>query len=324
MTAAPLPVFAHLLHMSDRRGTFEHALLAEPERSGGYTTEDMSRLLVVATRQPDPGGAVNGLAGLAVRFLNDAQSYAGTCRNRMDGKGNWIDQPTLEDWWGRCLWALGTAAAHSSVGLVRRVSVIQFERAAKVRSPFPRAMAYAALGAAEILSVEAEHAIARALLTAYADSVPEPSENAEWPWAQAGLTDANAVVAEAMIATGTALERPELCRQGLDLLTWLLEYETAGERQAFDRQPIEVAALSDACARAAGVDASPKWPDGIRATASWFEGANDAGKPMWDPETGGGFDGLNADGVDPNQGAASTLAVLSTLQNAQRFATVPE
>jgi hypothetical protein len=324
MSTAPLPVFDHLLHLSDRRGTFEHARLAEPERTGGYTTEDMSRLLVVATRQPDPGGAVNGLAGLAVRFLNDAQSFAGTCRNRMDGKGNWLDQPTLEDWWGRCLWALGTAAAHSSVGLVRRVAVIQFERAAKVQSPYPRAMAYAALGAAEILSVEPDHAIARALLTAYADSVPESGNGADRPWPDPLLGDANAVVAEAMIAAGAALERQELCQQGLDLLTRLLDYEATGERKAFDRQPVEVAALSDACARAADVDPSPKWPEGVRAAAAWFEGSNDAGTPMWDPATGGGFDGLAADGVNPNQGAAATLAVLSALQNAQRLTTVPE
>jgi hypothetical protein len=71
------------------------------------------------------------------------------------------------------------------------------------------------------------------------------------------------------------------------------------------------------------VDARPKWPDGVRAAASWFEGANDAGTPMWDPETGGGFDGLTADGVNPNQGAAATLAVLSVMQNAQRL-TTPE
>ena len=307
MTDAALPIFDHLLHMSDRRGTFEHALLAEPERAGGYTTEDMSRLLVVATRQPDPTGAINGLAGLAVRFLNDAQSYAGTCRNRMDGKGNWVDQPTVEDWWGRCLWALGTAAAHSSVGLVRRISVVQFERAAKVRSPFPRAMAYAAIGAAEVLSVQSDHAIARALLTEYADAVPE------------SVTDADAVLAEALIAAGIALERPALCQQGLDALASLI-----GDARAFDRQPVEVAALSDACLRAAGVDADSKWPDGVRAAASWVEGANDAGTPMWDPVTGGGFDGLGVDGIDPNQGAAATLAVLSVLQNAQRFATVPE
>jgi hypothetical protein len=66
------------------------------------------------------------------------------------------------------------------------------------------------------------------------------------------------------------------------------------------------------------------WPDGVRAAVAWFEGANDSGQPMWDPETGGGFDGLHADGVDRNQGAASTLAVLSTLQAAQRFSTAPE
>ena len=53
-------------------------------------------------------------------------------------------------------------------------------------------------------------------------------------------------------------------------------------------------------------------------------GANDAGQVMWDPETGGGFDGLHADGVNRNQGAESTLAVISTLQHAQRFSVVPQ
>ena len=60
-----------------------------------------------------------------------------------------------------------------------------------------------------------------------------------------------------------------------------------------------------------------------RAAAAWFEGANDAGLMMWDPQTGGGFDGLHADGVNQNQGAESTLAVLSTMQHAQRLSTVP-
>jgi hypothetical protein len=302
----PLPVFDHLLHLADRRGISEHALLTEPERSGGYRTDDMARLLVVATRQPDPGGPVNGLAGLAVRYLNEAQSFAGPCHNHMDAKGNWVDQPSLEVWWGRCLWALGTAAAHSSVGLVRRIAVIQFERAAKVRSPYPLAMAYAALGASEILSVQPDHAIARALLTAYADAE------------SSAPTSGAAVVAEAMIAAGTTLDRPELCQQGLELLNRLLDDE------AGHRQPAAVAEMSDACVRAAGVDASPRWPDAVRAAVAWFEGANESGQPMWDAQTGGGFDGLDAEGVDRNQGAVSTLAVVSAMQNAQRFSAVAE
>ena len=137
--------------MTDHRATFEHACLTEPRREHGYCTDDMARVLVVATREPDAAGAVNGLAGKAIRFLNDAQSFDGACRNRMDSTGRWTDQPTTDDHWGRCIWGLGTAAAHSDVSLVRRLATIQFERAAKARSPSPRAMAFAAVGAAELL-----------------------------------------------------------------------------------------------------------------------------------------------------------------------------
>jgi hypothetical protein len=51
-------------------------------------------------------------------------------------------------------------------------------------------------------------------------------------------------------------------------------------------------------------------------------GDNDIDEPMWDPQTGGGYDGLHADRVNSNQGAESTLAVISTLQQAQRLSTV--
>ena len=336
-TTVSEPKFDHLLRLTDRRGTFEHACLAEPRPEHGYCTDDMARVLVVATREPDSGGEVNGLARVALRFLNDAQSYAGTCRNRMDSGGRWEDDPSLEDCWGRCIWGLGTAAAHSDVGLVRRLAVIQFERAAKARSPWPRAMAFAALGAAELLSVDPGQPAARKLLTDYAATVAEPNRDAGWPWPEPRLTYANAVLPEAMIAAGVALDDSTLRYQGLDLLRWLVEYETAGGhlsptpaagrgpddlRPAFDQQPIEVSSLADACARAAAIDASLIWPDGVRAAAAWFMGVNDARQLMWDPETGGGFDGLHADGVNRNQGAESTLAVLSTLQHARRFSSV--
>ena len=75
MTATtPPPKFDHLLRLTDRRGTFEHACFAEPRPEHGYCTDDMARVLVVATREPDAEGQVNGLAGVAVRFLNEAQA----------------------------------------------------------------------------------------------------------------------------------------------------------------------------------------------------------------------------------------------------------
>ncbi|MCW2751433.1 MAG: hypothetical protein JWR83_2543, partial [Aeromicrobium sp.] len=224
--AAPTPVFAHLLRMTNHRATFEHACLTEPRREHGYCTDDMARVLVVTTREPDASGAVNGLAGKALQFLNDAQSYNGSCRNRMDHAGNWTDQPTTDDHWGRCIWGLGTAAAHSGVSLVRRLAVIQFERAAKARSPWPRAMAFAAVGAAELLSVEPGNSAALRLLADYAVTVARPETKSDWPWPEPRLTYANAILPEAMIAAGVALDDPDLKQRGLDLLEWLLDYET--------------------------------------------------------------------------------------------------
>ena len=339
VAVAPEPKFDHLLAMTDRHGTSEHACLAEPRLENGYCTDDMARVLVVVSREPDAPDAVKALAKLAVRFLNEAQSFAGGCRNRMDRHGRWVDDFAFEDCWGRCLWGLGTAAAHSDIGLVRSLSVVQFERAARGRSVWPRAMAFAALGAAELLGVDPDHHAARQLIADYAKGVAAAGADPDWPWPEARLSYANALLPEAMIAAATALDDTALCQRGLDLLEWLIDCETleghlsvspaagwtAGEpRPGFDQQPIEVATLADACARAAGVDASAIWTSTVRAAAAWFEGANDAGIPMWNPATGAGYDGLQADGVNLNQGAESTLAVLSTFQQARRLVSVSQ
>jgi len=336
-TPTHLPVFDHLLHMTDRRGTVEQALLAEPAPEHGYCTADMARVLVVVSREPDPERTLNGIGGLALRFLNEAQALNGACRNRMDGAGKWVDDPALDDSWGKCIWGLGTAAAHSAVAWVRQSAIIQFERAAQRRSTSPRAMAFAALGAAELLKANPGHVEARELLTHYAQSVSAPSEDPAWPWPEPRLTYANAVLADAMIAAGAALDDAALLQRGLELLGWLVDYETvdghfsptplagrgaADARPGFEQQPIEVSSLADACARAAAADPSPVWPDGVRRAAAWFDGDNDAGLAMWDAQTGGGFDGLHADGVNHNQGTESTLAALSTMQHARHMSAV--
>ena len=55
----------------------------------------------------------------------------------------------------------------------------------------------------------------------------------------------------------------------------------------------------------------------MRLARPWFDGDNDTGARMWDPATGGGYDGLEATGVNLNQGAESTIALISTRQQAR-------
>ena len=132
-----------------------------------------------------------------------------------------------------------------------------------------------------------------------------------------------------------AHQRSAICpsRQRLTLVQWLRQMEIIDSiglverrvrarvggahapRARHDQQPIEVAALADACVTAAAVTGEACWDTAVRLAGAWFLGDNDAGTPMWDPATGGGYDGLTPQGPNLNQGAESTLALISTLQH---------
>src|SRR5690606_19322878 len=56
------------------------------------------------------------------------------------------------------------------------------------------------------------------------------------------------------------------------------------------------------------------WLNGARRAFDRFLGRNDLGQPLYDPSTGGCFDGLHIDRVNRKQGAESTLAFLMALQ----------
>ncbi len=119
---APEPDYDHLIHMTDARGTFEHALFTEPRPEHGYCSDDMARVLVVATRERGRGSAMRTLAMLSLSFLQDALDSDGRCRNRMNRRGAWEDSPAVDDCWGRSIWGLGTAVSQSENHLIRHLA----------------------------------------------------------------------------------------------------------------------------------------------------------------------------------------------------------
>jgi hypothetical protein len=316
--------------MTDQWGTYEHADHCSPRPEHGYCTDDMARVLVVTSRQPHPDQLVTDLADQALRFVADAQGVDGDCRNRRDMEGGWQGPYAVEDSWGRSLWGFGTAAARSPSTPARQTALAHFERGARQRSRSPRSMAFAALGAHEVLSVCPGHRGALDLLAATVSIVGTGTTSTSWSWPEKRLSYANAVLPDALIVAGAGLRRPELVHYGVHLLSWLLDHETSeghlsvtpvggcgpdDPRPGFDQQPIEVAALADACQRAAEITGDQRWAVAVASAVAWFLGDNDAQCPMWDPSTGGGYDGLRADGPNLNQGAESTLSLISTLQH---------
>jgi hypothetical protein len=168
----PEPRFDHLLAMTDAQGTFEHAEMAVPRPDHGYCVDDVARVLVVASREPFWDAALEELVHTTMRLLSAAQGYDGRIRNRMDRRGKWQGKHTVDDCWGRALWAFGTAAVRGPEGWVRQASMTLFERSARQRSPWLRARAFAVLGATEILAVDPRHREALALTVDAAARMP--------------------------------------------------------------------------------------------------------------------------------------------------------
>ncbi|MEU7750844.1 glycosyltransferase [Micromonospora sp. NPDC049171] len=334
VVTAPPPSFAHLIRLSDDTGLFEHARHAIVRREHGYCTDDVARALVVVSREPEPSEELIRLAERYLAFLTHAQHADGAFHNRLGHDRRWADEPGLGDWWGRALWGLGTAVARSPASWVREEALVAFSRGAGRRTRAPHAMAFAGLGAAEVLRRHPGHVAAASLLADAASTVGPAGSDPRWPWPREQLTYANAALAEVAIVASQLREGGPPLDDGLRMLAWLRDVQLrdgrlsvvpvggwrhGGVRLHHDQQPIEVAALADACATAATVTGDPGWDDGVRQAVGWFLGDNDLGTPMWDPATGGGYDGLTAHGPNLNQGAESTLALISTLQHARRW-----
>jgi hypothetical protein len=300
---------------------FEHALFREPRREHGYCTDDNARALVVTVRQ----GGLDRLRTVYLGFVENAQLPDGRFRNRRAPGGAWESAAGSDDCQGRALYGLGVAG-----------SVPAFDAgAAAFDSPSPRANAYAALGAAELLALRPGHAPALSLLERTAERLGIAAPGPAWPWPEARLAYDNARLADAHIAAGVALRRPGLVDEGIGLLRWLAETETCdgrfsfapaggwapGEpRPGFDQQPIEAGAMAEACARAHDVTGDEWFARRAALAAGWFLGENDMGVVLVDLETGGCCDGLEREGRNENQGAESTLAAIAAFQAAARSA----
>ena len=313
--------------MTTHIGVWEHARHTTPRTEHGFCTDDNARGLIVVSRQPEVIPSLLDLAWTYFRFLEDAALPGGGFHNRRRSDGSWSDAIGSDDSQGRAVWALGTVVRIGVEEGMRGRALEIFERQ-RFTSPSPRANALAILGAADVLAVEPAHRRAREALTQWAEHLSVRNDP-NWHWPEERLSYDNARIPEALMAAGAALGDDDMVESGVGLLRWLVDMEMGdghfsftpaggwapGEpRPGFDQQPVEAAAMADACSRAWAVTHDPRWREDVVRAARWFVGVNDQGVILYDAETGGCSDGLMSFGPNLNQGAESTLAALSTLQ----------
>jgi hypothetical protein len=256
-------------------------------------------------------------------------------RNFLSFDRHWLEEVGSEDSHARAVWALGAC-----VGRSRRLDLPfwaaqHFEVAlpAVPEMTSPRAWAHGMLGIQEYLrrfggdrvTGQIHDTLSTQLIGLY-----EACATPDWQWFEEVVSYDNARLPQALIARGRGAGDARALEVGLSSLSWLVKlqrapqghfraigsdgfYRRGGHPAWFDQQPIEAYATVSACLEAYRATDDPVWLHEARSAFEWFLGRNDLGQDLYDPVSGGCYDGLHQDRVNRNQGAESTLAFLLSL-----------
>ena len=316
----------HLERLADDVGFIEHSNGPNPDPTQGHCTDDAGRLLGVLAPY-SAGARERALCLHALDFLEHTHLGGGRFELRLGPDGEPTGHPSSDDADARAIEGLGTAAALAIDPLVQARARSLVQRTLAFRSRYPRAMAHAALGAVAILGREPFHVEARRLAADASSLLASKPSSGPWPWPEPRLTYSNPIIPEAKLELALVQGNLAAAEEALDLLAWLVATERRGNHfsftpvggkgpgelgPGFDQQPIEAWSMARACATALRATGDLSWYRPTQRAVAWFHGCNDVGVPLVDLQSGGGHDGLRRDGVNPNQGAESTIAAVAT------------
>jgi len=342
-TEVPTVNLDHLRRMTDDVGIVQHAVWRTPDRRYGYTTDDVSRALIVAVRRHarTSEADLERLISTYLSYLAHAQRDDGRFRNTLGYDRHWEDSLGSEDTYGQTLWGLGTAVSVATDTDVRGVARELFKRALPAVSALEhsRAIAYAVCGLCAGLDArpgDRELLGALRTLTDRLVNLYERSLTDEWRWFGTELTYANAKLPHALLLAAQSTGNQRFAEVGLDSLDFLLDqtvvdgrfefvgneswYRRGGPRSAWGQQPIEAGYTIEVCLLAAqftSPEPAARYHELARAAVDWFNGRNRLGVALYDPRTGACADGLDREGASRNAGAESVICCLMGLMAAE-------
>lgn len=325
------PGFAGVVAMSDATGMLQHSILTVPDRRHGYCLDDNVRaLMLMGVADAVPLAERQRWATVYASFIQYAWNPdERRFRNFMAFDRTWCEDVGSEDSNGRTLWALGHAMGHAPDAGLRRWARLWFDIAVEplAECHYPRAMAFAMLGAMEALRVEPDHAPARALVMRGGDMLHrllQEERRPDWAWFEAMLGYDNPRMPQALIGAAVMMGRNDWLDSGLAAMRFICGQQVSAtglfrpigsetfhrryEALPFDQQPLEAWAAIDAAAAAFAASGNREWLDHAEAAYRWFLGANDRGVVLGDIASGRCRDGVTPQGANENCGAESILA----------------
>jgi glycosyltransferase involved in cell wall biosynthesis len=326
-----VPGLTGFFAMIDGTGMLQHSCGLIPDRHHGYCLDDNVRALMLMN---EAGDARNANHYRTILTLCSFIQYAfnpetGNFRNFMGYDRSWLEHEGSEDSNGRAIWAFGHSYRFAPMADVREWGRQWFDRSTTLALGMgsPRAMAFAAIGAAHVLDADPHHAKAGEILAHVGETLFQllkASTRSDWVWFETVLGYDNPRLPEALMRAGKYADNPDWIETGVDALRWINEKQCSERRLfqpigsdgfgqqhdflPFDQQPLEAWSAIDACAAANEIAPMSEWGQHARSAMGWFYGRNDRGITLADIANGTCRDGITRQGVNENRGAESILA----------------
>lgn len=327
----------HLQNLTTHTGMIQFSKINQPDIESGYTLDDNARALVAMCMRYKCTGEKRSLYYIRtyLAFIKRCLQPGGVFLNYVDKEHRFTDQNNqvnLDDANGRALWALGYLVSLSDLlppKMVADAAIMMEKSLARIGSVHStRAMAFAIKGiyyyhrtVKSPRNLDLIKTFAHRLVQMY-----KHESNPEWRWFEGYLTYANSILPEAMLyawlLTSDALYK-EIAVTSLDFLLsqtfnengievisnkhWLHKGQEAGH---FGEQPIDVAYTIMTLSRFYNVLRDEDYRVKMETAFNWFLGSNRLHQIIYNPCTGGCYDGLEETHVNLNQGAESTVSYL--------------
>jgi glycosyltransferase involved in cell wall biosynthesis len=326
----------HINKLTTESGMVQFSKINVPDLNTGYTLDDNARALIAMCMHFENSNDDNDLEKILIyfHFIKYCFQINGYFLNYVDVQGNFTEQnyeTNLADSNGRAIWALGYLISQNNLPvslindakLLFSASISQAENVHSTRSMafIIKGLYYYSKSVDNLKNEKLVELLANRLVQMY----KHESSN-KWRWFESYLTYGNSILPEALLMAFDVTKNhiyKEIAIEAFDFLlfntfnskgikvisnrSWLQKGSIAA---AYGEQPIDIAYTIFALQLFYKNTLNVEYLTKIEIAFNWFLGQNHLHQVIYNPCTGGCYDGLEEHSVNLNQGAESTVSYL--------------
>jgi glycosyltransferase involved in cell wall biosynthesis len=340
----------HIKNLTTDFAMIQFSVINQPDLKSGYTLDDNSRALVAMCQHYELKKETSSLAYIYryFNFIKYCLQPEGYFYNYLDIHKNFTNQNSenLADSNGRAIWAIGYLLSIQSIlpnELTENASkTMELALVNVCKFHSPRAIAFIIKGIyynnLENYSIDAELIVKRLADKLVQMYNHEKEEN--WQWFESYLTYGNSILPEAMLCAFLVTKDESyktIAKITFDFLLskiyknnrikvisnkgWMHNNQHIVEEQIGGEQPIDVAYTILALSKFYDVFDQKRYLKKMEIAFDWFLGNNHLHQIIYNPCTGGCYDGLEDTYINLNQGAESTVSYLMARLTIEQYCT---